>query len=258
MLASKKPSIYLIKLDNKHSGGSMKKSTTIIYVLFISISLFNIQNVFSQNTENIITERNLRNAILGSAWFSESDLEILDLNNDDDINISDLIYYLFNQKDYISFIGDHVGTFWRESGDFFKNQSSSFGQIPFCLRIVNDSPLEGYIDNQSDSDNNSNSYYSLYFSKQKIPVTFLTPDADNDLKFEIVFHTSAPNLSRTSELERKMVFSGKLSDDNSQMLSGKFEEQISGFKDNNGEDIPINIIGGFMIIFNDTTQELDH
>jgi len=235
----------------------MKKTSTIIYVLFISISLFNIQDVFSQNSETIITERNLRNAILGNAWFSENDLEMLDLNKDDHINISDLIYYIFHQKDYVSFIGEHVGTLWRESGDFVKGQSNTFGQIPFCLRIINDTPFEGYIDNQSGSENSASSYYSLYFSEQKIPVTFLSPDADNDLKFEIVFHTSAPTLSHTSDLERKMVFSGKLSDDHTHTLSGKFEEQILGFKDNYGEDIPISITGGFMIILNDTTQELN-
>ena len=77
---------------------------TIKIIILIGILLIDIHVIYSQNTDNLINERNIRNAILGNAWFSEDDLEHFDLNNDEAINISDLIYYLSNKKNYISFL----------------------------------------------------------------------------------------------------------------------------------------------------------
>ena len=233
----------------------MKKILTIVLIVMIGISLLDIQATFAQNTENIINERNLRNAILGKTWFSDTDLDQLDLNDDSVINVSDLVYYLFNRKNFISFVGEHVGTLWRDNADYAEGQSKYNGQIPFCLRITNDSPQEGYIDNLSDSGNDYSGYYSLYFPKQALPVTFLIPEETDDLKFEIQFHTSASNIAPQSDLERRMIFSGKFLNGNSNMLSGNYQEQISGFKDNYGEDIPITLTGKFMLIFSDTDQQ---
>jgi len=234
----------------------MKKVLTILFILMIGISLIDIQATFSQNTDSIINERNLRNAILGKTWFSDNDLNQLDLNDDAVINVSDLIYYLFNRKDFISFIGEHVGILWRDNADFVEGQSKDIGQIPFCLRITNDSPQEGYIDNLPDSGNDYSNYYSLYFPKQTLPVNFLIPDETDDLKFEIQFHTSASNIAPQFDLERRMIFRGKFLDGNSNnILSGNYQEHISGFKDNYGEDIPIKLTGKFMLIFSDTDQQ---
>jgi len=227
-----------------------------IGIIILGILLIDIHVINSQNTDNLINERNIRNAILGNAWFSEDDLEYFDLNNDEAINISDLIYYLSNKKNYISFVGEHIGTLWKDDSDYVEGQKKSFGQIPFCLRIDSYSPMQGYIVNLPESENDQANYYSLYFPKKNIPVTFLVPDESKDLKFEIQFTTTSQNLSPMSDLTRKMVFSGNFLN-NSNMLSGGYEEHIFGFKDVYGEDIPISLNGKFILIFNDSNNEIN-
>lgn len=116
--------------------------------------------------------------------------------------------------------------------------------MPFALKITNESPLQGEIDNRSDSDLG---HYSLYFPKGLFPVTF-SKDTDTEMDFELEFTTSSSNLSPENLLTRKMEFEGEFSDESKRVLSGIYTETISGFKDNRGDDIPVTLTGKFVLI----------
>ena len=192
------------------------------------------------------TEEEIRDAILGRA---SKDIHTMDVNRDGKIDVADLIYLL----QYIdvppappaSLIGEHIGTFFREQGKLLADQSGASGQLPFALTITGEAPLQGHIDN-TDSPDNPLGHYSLYFPKERLPVVF-TETGENQLSFAVEFIVADSTLAPESELTRSMIFSGEW-DESRRILGGSYEETISGFKDNRGYDIPIELTGKFMLV----------
>jgi len=212
-----------------------------------------IDNYTEIQKSSIINERNLRNAILGNTFFSQEELNNLDLNHDKTIDISDVIFFLKNKEKFVPIIGEHVGTLWKEN--LFNKENKVSRQIPFCLCITGETPLKGFLGSVPKSENDPNGYYSLYFPNQAIPVTFLPNDFSCDLKFEINFTSVSKNLSPDNDLKRKMTFSGSFLEPGKNILSGTYSEYISGFKDNYGDDIPINLSGKFELFFKDLIDQ---
>ena len=115
------------------------------------------------------------------------------------------------------------------------------GQTPFVLNITNASPLQGVLDNTSGDVNKA---YSLYFPNQSIPITFL----DGIQQFKLTFKTLSSNLAPNIELKRTMTFTGVFLKSDKRVLTGTYTEDISGFKDNRGNDIPIILTGKFKLV----------
>jgi len=84
-------------------------------------------------------------------------------------------------------------------------------------------------------------------------VSFIS-DAQNDLSFEIEFETYSENLAPEGYLTRKLTFRGTFADEKKRVLNGTYEESISGFKDNQGNDIPIILTGNFLMIFSNSGE----
>lgn len=188
-----------------------------------------------------ITEFDLRNAILGRTAASSG----MDQNNDNQLDVADLIKFITeNGSGCEGLTGEHVGTFYRDGGNLIEGRDKTTGQINFALKITSESPLTGEIDNRSTSEMG---HYSLYFPSQRIPVTLRQP-SDNRLEFEFNFTTASSNLSPNAPLNRHMKFSGEFSDAKRRVISGTYEEEISGFKNNQGDEIPVHLTGSFMMV----------
>ncbi len=214
----------------------------LLMFLCIVFSIFCFVNLGLAQSD-IVTEQNLKNAILGIGTFTIEELQALDVNNDSKVDVADLICFLDNPAPP-SLTGEHVGIFFRDNANLFADQGEVLGQLPFALHIKSESPLEGEIDNSSAGDMG---HYSLYFPDDLIPVTFTGYD-ETGMEFEFQFETLSPNLAPDSTLVRKMVFKGSFSE-NRRVLAGTYEEFISGFKDNRGADIPITLTGKFVLVF---------
>jgi len=226
-----------------------------IAILFFGVPLcFVLLSFFippAQSAE--VSEQNIRDAVLGRATFTQEELQELDLNKDSQIDVADLVYFVTHDmpnSELSSLVGLHVGILFRDNASLIDGQGEVFGQMPFALSITSEAPPEGEIDNRSESDLG---YYSLYFPKSLIPVTFMAA-GENELKFRIEFKTSSSNLSPDSELSREMVFEGEFSDSGRRILSGTYEESVAGFKDNLGNDIPITLTGKFLLVLGNSDE----
>jgi len=190
-----------------------------------------------------LTEPDLRDAILEKIPATSD----MDLNEDGKVDVADLVKFISGTESLCnSLAGEHIGTFYRDGGKLIQGRSASTGQISFALKITGDSSLTGEINNQPDPDNPMG-YYSLYFPADRIPVTLRQPD-ENSLEFEFDFITGGSNLSPDNPLNRNMKFSGQFTDADKRVLSGTYEESVSGFQDNQGNEIPISFKGSFMMV----------
>jgi hypothetical protein len=175
----------------------------------------------------------------------------MDVNGDGRVDVADMVYCLESgicgTPPPPPMIGEHVGILFRDNADLIDGQSEVLGQMPFALNITAENPLTGEIDNRSDSDLG---HYSLYFPSGVFPVTF-TSGAENELNFEVQFTTSGSNLSPDSDLTRKIVFDGEFADLTKRVLTGTYTETVSGFKDNQGGDLPVTLTGKFVLVFSE-------
>jgi len=190
-----------------------------------------------------LTQQELRDAILEKIPASSE----MDVNEDGKVDVADLVRFISSDGSLCNGLtGEHIGTFYRDGGNLIQGRSAATGQISFALKITNNSPLTGEINNLSDS-NNPMGHYSLYFPAEKIPVTLTQPD-ESRLNFEFDFITRGSNLSPDNPLNRHIKFSGQFTDESRRVLSGTYEESISGFQDNQGKEIPITLKGSFMMV----------
>jgi len=166
----------------------------------------------------------------------------MDLNKDDKVDVADLVYLANYGSPLHPLIGEHTGTMCRDNAALLPGMNGSFGQIPFVLRITNDLPLQGEIDN-------SLSNNSLYFPNQKLQVTF-NNNPSKDLDFTLTFETIAPNVAPDGKLTRTITFSGSFADTEKRLMSGTYVEDIAGFKNINGSDISIHLNGQFTLVLN--------
>ncbi len=188
-----------------------------------------------------VTESDLRDAILEKTPAAAE----MDVNGDGRVDVADLVRLLKGSSlTCNSLIGEHIGTFYREGGELIRGRNSTGGQISFALKITDDSPLTAEIDNLPDS---VLGHYSLYFPAEKIPVTVHQPN-ENSLEFEFSFTTASSELSPDTPLNRHMKFSGSFTDENRRILSGTYQESVSGFMDNQGKEIPVNFNGSFTMV----------
>lgn len=206
------------------------------------IFAFIISPAFAQT----FTEQNLRDAILARKTFSNTELQAMDFNKDGRLDTADLVNCIkngnCNQTAPVSIVGEHVGIMLRDGGKLIEGQTGIYGQMPLALNITSESPLKGEIDNRPDS---QLGHYSLYFPNELIPVTFL-----GDVKnFTIEFKTASSNLAPDSELTRTITFTGDFLDSDKRILGGTYEETVAGFKDNQGNDIPVKMTGKFTLVF---------
>lgn len=213
----------------------------IAWGLFLSLllTLFLMSNPLTIPPCAAVTESEIRDAILGK---TEQDFNTMDLNEDGKVDVADVVYLKRHPFEFGIPVGEHAGTMYRDNGDLIAGMRSNFGQIPFVLKITNDSPLEGEIDN-------SQSNNSLYFSQEKLPVFFVDHVAE-DLNASVTFETIATNLAPDGVLTRSVTFWGTFDDPEHRLMSGTYEEQIMGFKDNRGNDIEIKLTGKFTLVFN--------
>ncbi len=189
------------------------------------------------------TEPDLRDAILEKIPATSD----MDLNEDGKVDVADLVKFISGDGSLCNGLtGEHIGTFYRDGGNLIQGRSSATGQISFALKITGDSPLAGEINNLPDPDNPMG-HYSLYFPADRIPVTLHQSD-ENSLEFEFDFITGGSNLSPDNPLNRSMKFNGRFTDADKRVLSGTYEESVSGFQDNQGNEIPINLKGSFMMV----------
>ncbi|MCP4110441.1 MAG: hypothetical protein GY749_33795 [Desulfobacteraceae bacterium] len=232
-----------------------KRLLAILSGIFLVIVL--PANVLAQS--GIVTEQDIKDAILERRLFTDAELQAMDMNSDGKVDVADLVWFLDDYEVIPSLTGEHIGIFYRDNANMIEGQSEVFGQIPFALRITSEDPLEGEIDNRDKKDTgevNELGHYSLYFPKALIPVEIEV--VEDGLNFEFEFKTSCSNLSPDNDLTRKMVFRGSFlkpdesnarSKSNPRLLAGTYEESVSGFKGNRGEDIPITLTGKFLLIF---------
>jgi len=214
----------------------MKKIVVFLFVVFL---LFPFVPATAQSLE----WQDIRDAVLGR---NKSATQEMDLNKDSKVDVADVIKCLNdNPIPTASMVGEHVGLLFRDIGKLMDGQTEAAGQLPFALNITGENPLTGEIDNRSDNDLG---HYSLYFPSGVFPVTFKS-GAENELNFEVQFTTSNSNLSPDSDLTRKIVFDGEFSDLSKRVLSGTYTENVSGFKDNQGNDIPVTLTGKFVLVF---------
>ena len=213
----------------------------IAWGLFLSLvfTLLLTSNPLTIPPCKAVTESEIRDAILGR---TEPDLNTMDLNEDGKVDVGDIVCLKKHPFEFDIPVGEHVGTMYRDNGDLIAGIRGNFGQIPFVIKITNDSPLEGEIDN-------SQSNNSLYFSQEKLPVNFVD-DVAVDLHASVTFETIAPNLLPDGALIRTITFLGSFVDSEHLLMSGTYEEQILGFKDNRGNDIEIILTGKFTFVFN--------
>ncbi len=213
----------------------------IAWGLFLSLvlTLLLTSNPLTIPPCEAVTEQEIHNAVLGRTGV---DLNRMDLNEDGKVDVSDIVYLKRHPFEFGIPAGEHAGTMYRDNGNLIAGIRGNFGQIPFVLKITNDSPLEGEIDN-------SQSNNSLYFFQEKLPVTFVD-DVAGDLHASVTFETIAPNLVPDGMLTRTITFLGSFDDPEHRLMSGTYEEQILGFKDNRGNDIEIILTGKFTFVFN--------
>lgn len=223
----------------------MKRTIKLKIVAYLCLALLTNGAIVAAQTPD------LGDAISALKICAGVNLAGVDYTGDNQVGLEDAVYVLrmiaeMGGNEPGSIVGDHAGIFFRDGGDMVQGQSGVFGQMPFALTITSESPLEGVIDNV-ESPENELGYYSLYFPEDTINVTFLNA-GENEMAFEIQFTTDSPNLSPDSALDRTMTFEGQFSEDK-RVLSGTYSETISGFKDNQGNDIPINLTGKFALMF---------
>lgn len=184
-----------------------------------------------------VTWQDIRDAILGNKTATQE----MDVNEDGKVDVADLVYF---DPEPIPLIGEHIGILFRDNANIIEGQTGVIGQMPFALKIISEDPLQGEIDNQSDE----MGHYSLYFPKGIFPVTF-SKHTETEIDFQVSFTTSSSNLSPEADLTRKIAFDGEFTDSGKRVLAGTYTETIAGFKDNQGDDIPITLTGKFILIF---------
>jgi len=216
-----------------------KRIITWDLFLTLVLTLLLTSNPLTISPCEAVTEQEIHNAVLGRTGVN---LNKMDLNEDGKVDVGDIVYLKKHPFEFGIPVGEHVGTMYRDNGDLIARIPSNFGQIPFVLKITNDSPLEGEIDNSQSND-------SLYFSQEKLPVTFVD-DVAVDLHASVTFETIAPNLVPDGVLTRTITFLGSFDDQKRLLMSGTYEEQILGFKDNRGSDIEIVLTGTFILYLN--------
>lgn len=213
----------------------MKKIVVILFVAFL---------IFPMSAKALDLQ-DIQDAVLGN----KPPTEEMDVNKDKKVDIADMVYCLESglcePPPVSSVLGEHVGTLFRDIRTLMDGQTEAVGQMPFALNITDEEPLTGEIDNRSSSEFG---HYSLYFPSGVFPVTFKT-GAENELNFEVEFTTSNSNLSPDNELTRRIVFDGEFSDAAKRLLTGTYTETVSGFKDNQENDIPITLTGKFVLVF---------
>ena len=187
-----------------------------------------------------VTWQDIRDAILEKRTFTTQELQDMDVNGDNQVDVADLVYF---KPDPVTLIGEHIGILFRDNANIIEGQSGVIGQMPFALEITSEDPLQGEIDNQSDE----MGHYSLYFPKGIFPVIF-SKHTETEMDFQVTFTTTSSNLSPDADLKRKIAFDGEFTDSGKRVLTGTYTETISGFKDNQGDDIPITLTGKFILI----------
>jgi hypothetical protein len=210
----------------------------LLRLLFYSILVI----FFSLSNAWCVTENGLREAILEKKTFSSE----MDLNDDGKIDVADIVSLLagMGSPTCDGIVGNHIGTFYRDGGDLISGRPSDTGQITFALKVWSDSPLQAEIDNLAGSEMG---HFSLYFPADKIPVQVERP-TPNTFNFEFEFTTTSSNLSPDIPLQRHIVFEGEFTDDAKRVLGGMYKESISGFRNNLGVEIPIELEGSFLMV----------
>lgn len=226
----------------------------------VAFVLITVQAMAQGNLQSV---ENYRDAILGRQVFTPEQLIELDRAGgaggapDGKVDVADLVDFL-QVIGPQSLVGEHVGIMVRDSGNLFSGSSNVLGQTSFNIRITNEFPLMGEIDNRPvDPEDPATAlgHHSLYFPSLPEPLVVEFSDPiGGGFKFTVEFEVDSGNLKAAFTddgtegiLSRVVTFEGDFDEIDSRLIVGTYRDELMGLVDGQGTALPVIIKGAFTL-----------